>query len=333
MQLTEQIARAVSKRATMLSSTSDPQGGNRAGIDIGFGTDSAYVRPMGVTIVSLAVNNPGMVLRCHVFASSITDADVAFLAALVEEHPHVEVHLYDVDSKVFSGLPTLEKYPLPIYFRLMMPITLSQAPRVLYLDSDILCMGDIQPLLDLALDENVAAVVSDVGRTAKKRITALELTGDRYFNSGVMLINVPKWNELHITERTLEMLSATPERFLLPDQDVLNILLQDKAIFLPQAWNCMSLAEDALKEVTLLHCAAHPKPWRIACHSKAQPLYLKFEGMSPWRGQPLEQPVDYKEARWYARGLLMRWRIVAGLGWYARAGVMKFQKKILGRAR
>jgi lipopolysaccharide biosynthesis glycosyltransferase len=286
---------------------------------------------MGVSAISLAVNNPEIRLRIHVFASSISEEDAAHLESIPERYPQVEIHLYDVDAGRLSSLPTLERYPLAIYFRLMMPVVLPEAGRLLYLDSDILCLGSLEPLLDLPMDGWISAAAPDAERTAKRRILALGMASGAYFNSGVMLLNVRKWNEERITQRTVEMLAATPERFLLPDQDVLNLLLEGHTHYLPRTWNTMLSGDESLEGVHLLHCAAHPKPWRVACSSRVQPIYLKYEDLSPWKGMPLEQPVDYREARWYARALLRKGRFIKGLGWYLRAGGMKFQKKVIRR--
>ena len=328
MELKERIAGAVALRATMGGPQDGPAG---PAIDVGYGTDAAYVRPMGVSIVSLALHNPDLQLRCHVFASSIRDADVVCLEDLAAAYGNVRIFLYDVDAGVFADLPVLKRYPLPIYFRLMMPIVLADVARILYLDSDILCMGGLGPMLGEPLAGNIAAVVPDNPKTARKRLSALAMEGDAYFNSGVMLIDVAGWNAARITERTLALLSATPDRFQLPDQDALNLLLQGSAHFLSRDWNCLTLQPEDLMTVRLLHCAAHPKPWRLACDSPAQELYLGFERASPWKGEPLEPPADYQEARWYARALLRKGRILEGLGWHLRSAALKFERKVLRR--
>lgn len=328
MELTGQIAGAVTKRAVFRA-----PGATAASrrLDVGYGTDAAYVRPMGVSIASLAEANPGLDLRVHVFASSITDGDLARLRTLAEARPGLEIVLYDVDAAVFGNLPILRRYPLAIYFRLLMPLVLPELERLLYLDSDILCLGDLGPLADAAPEGEVAAVVSDVGKTPGNRMAALGMTGGRYFNSGVMLIRVPLWNSLQVSERTLHLLEETPGRFLLPDQDALNVLLEGRLRYLPSAWNCMSLAPADVASAVLLHCAAHPKPWRAACGTPAQGLYLGIEARTPWGGLPLEPPKDYQEARWFARKLFRTGEVSQGLAWFARSGLMKFRRKVLGR--
>jgi len=327
MELTGQITAAVARRKVFRAAGSPDEVPR---LDVGYGTDAAYVRPMGVSIASLAAHNPDLPLRVHVFASSILPEDETRLEALAQAHAGLEIVLYGVDAAVFRNLPILKRYPLAIYFRLLMPLVLADAPSILYLDSDILCLGSLAPLTAEPLGDAVAAVVPDVGKTPGLRLAALGMAGDRYFNSGVMHIHIPLWNALTVTERTLELLESDPGRFLLPDQDALNLLLQGRLRWMDAAWNCMSLAPGDVARAVLLHCAAHPKPWRVACGTPAQDHYLRFEDGSPWAGLPLEPPKDYQEARWFARKLLRKGRLAEGLAWFVRSGVMKFRKKVLG---
>jgi lipopolysaccharide biosynthesis glycosyltransferase len=84
----------------------------------------------------------------------------------------------------------------------------------------------------------LAAIVHDVESVAHKKAIELNLKGT-YFNSGVMLINIQEWNKQNISEKLLSMAGKSQEKYSLPDQDVLNILLESKTIFMPNSWNHM----------------------------------------------------------------------------------------------
>lgn len=65
-------------------------------------------------------------------------------------------------------------------------------------------LDDIQKLYQQELDGKTIGAIIDPGQTK-----ALERLGvdsqDYYFNSGVMVIDVERWNQQHITEKPLSI--------------------------------------------------------------------------------------------------------------------------------
>nr|CAA37842.1 unnamed protein product [Salmonella enterica subsp. enterica serovar Typhimurium] len=107
------------------------------------------------------------------------------------------------------------------------------------------CMQRIfADLLQLDLTEKIAAVVKDVDSIQNKvneRLSAFNLQGG-YFNSGVVFVNLKLWKENALTKKAFLLLAGKEaDSFKYPDQDVLNILLQDKVIFLPRPYNTFIL--------------------------------------------------------------------------------------------
>ena len=98
-----------------------------------------------------------------------------------------------------------------------------------------------------------------------------------YFNSGVLVMNIPKLNELDLLKQSLAVLSKYT-KLASPDQDVLNMLYTGNFISLSFLWNFFAFAEekyikktsdyDAYKEIllkkkspNLIHYASWQKPW------------------------------------------------------------------------
>jgi len=231
-----------------------------------------------------------------------------------------------VDEQVISHLPIRKYLPLAAYFRMMIPIVKSDLINILYLDSDIVCFNSISSVLSIDLSAYVCAAVQDIDSTRTQKVTELSLKTGHYFNSGVLLINIKKWNELDISEKALELL--TQRSFSLMDQDVLNILLETQVCYLPEKWNCAHGNPEIQKDIIFLHCTAHPKPWKAACKDEVQKYYLQCEKSSPWSEQPLILPTSYREARLYANLLLKRGTIGEALSWYVKYMGMKFQAKL-----
>ncbi|HGY6813053.1 TPA: lipopolysaccharide 1,2-glucosyltransferase RfaJ, partial [Escherichia coli] len=120
-----------------------------------------------------------------------------------------------------------------MYFRLfafqLLGLTLD---RLLYLDADVVCKGDISQLLHLDLNGAVAAVVKDVDPMQEKaasRLSDPELLG-QYFNSGVVYLDLKKWANAKLTEKALSILMSKDNVYKYPDQDVMNVLLKGMTI-------------------------------------------------------------------------------------------------------
>lgn len=323
MDFTSKIVKAVNKCQTFGQST---QG---SGImHIGYGFDAAYVRPMGVSLTSIAVNNPNINIHAHLFYSSLGNGDLIKFERMVECYPHLSISLYNVDDQIIKMLPVKRYLPLATYFRLMMPNILTEIDKMLYLDSDVLCLGDIAEIMELDLNDKTAFTISDVNFIASKRIEALSLNLGKYFNAGIMLINIKKWNAQNISEKAFSLLCKTPDKFSFLDQDVLNIVLENDTQYIDKKWNFVLTSDNIPSDVKFLHCVSHPKPWKIFCQSKSQSLFLHYESLSPWSGSGLDDPTTYREARQYARFLFNNGSIKEALIWYKTYLIMKLKTKL-----
>lgn len=302
---------------------------------LGFGIDDSFARPLGVLLTSLCEHNQQLALTFHVMALALDEQHVQRLREIAQRY-HVNICIYYLNADYFTGLLIQRNWPLPIYFRFILP-KLLHAQTLLYLDSDILCLRSIQPLLDIPLGECVLAAVPDAENTATRRKAALGIA--TYFNSGVLLISMENWNRAAISERALTMLFETPDKFTYPDQDVLNVLLQGKTIVLDNAWNCLfddrgdeASAQQAWQQAALLHLAARPKPWMVAYDCPfMQQRYLEYEQRSPWANLPLLPPRAYYEMRFYAENLWRKHQYQASVAWYLRYLLVKTRQKMVKR--
>lgn len=298
-------------------------------VHVGFGVDANFVRPMGITITSLAINNQHISFVFHVFLSSIDEIDKSRLMELEKQFNNIKIINYHVSENLIKMLPVKTNYTLATYFRLMMPLVLSKLERLLYLDADIICLGQLDDLFTTDLGETLAAVVPDIPNTSMKRVREFKLKYGVYFNAGVMLINISAWNKANISANAVDLLLKNPERYKLLDQDVLNILLDGKITRLPAQYNYIVLRkseQDVPTDTTLMHCAAVPKPWKVACRNITQFYFLHYKNLSPWSETLLIPPTDYHEAKAFSQKLFSQKRIAESCYWFGKYIIMKATK-------
>jgi lipopolysaccharide biosynthesis glycosyltransferase len=289
---------------------------------IAFGVDANFVRPMGVTITSLLMNNRDENLIFHIFVNSIHEVDVNRLKELVTSYK-TTINLYYIDETVFDQMPTNWHCSHAIYNRFLLAKALyGVADRVLYVDADIVCVGKIRELIDIEMGEHVIAVVQEKETVfIQKQIEKLKLRHGKYFNAGVLCIDINKWEENDVTNKALELLIENYERFNLLDQDALNVILDGKVKFISSKWNFMCNLEKKIKEIpsdtVLIHYTSREKPWHRWCFHPLAATFTKYARESLWRDVPLDsEPRSYKEMKMLGRALLHEKDFVHSIYWY-----------------
>lgn len=308
---------------------------------IAFGVDTHYFRGMGVAITSILENNPGIHFVFHVFAFVVSDDNRNRLRQ-IESRYGVAVIIHIVDPAVFAEyakFPSFSQYSAAIFTRLLIPGALKDtAAKFLYLDADVLCLGSIADLLSTDLTNDIVAVVHDNGEeTVKNQCARLHLQEQRYFNSGVLYINVDHWIAKGITAKTMRTVLERGGKFMFPDQDALNIVLNRSAKFIDGKWNFQYNLDNFLKAgdtrmgsleaAVLIHFTGRIKPWHDWSPHEAKSLFLHYQSLSPWRDVPLDAPANYKEMRMFSRFLVKQGRTADALRWYGKYLVNKFSAK------
>jgi UDP-glucose:(glucosyl)LPS alpha-1,3-glucosyltransferase len=297
---------------------------------IAFCVDNNYFRAMGATIASIVDNNRGTRFVFHVFAFSIADDHRHRLQELERRFGmKVELHLLDEkDFAQFTHFIKFSYYSLSIFSRLIIPDALrGVTDKVLYLDADILCAGNIDELIAMDISNEIAVVVPDAEETTRRRCAALELKHGKYFNGGVLYMNVENWIKNNITEAAVKALVEYGKKLRFNDQDALNIVLDGRAKFVAKKWNYIyDLVYDLDHNITkmrplddpgFIHFAGAVKPWADWSGHDSRQMFIQYHALSPWSDFPLDPaPGNTKEMRMLSRFLLKRGKILDSARWY-----------------
>lgn len=281
--------------------------------------DKNFLRPAGITVASLLQENSDLNLVVHLLCDEIPDADLHRYHQLFDAKP-AELRIHRIDPDVFSELPLASGYPKAIFYRLLAPDLLAcETDRILYLDGDILCLGSIRYLAEVDLTSYVIAAVSDIKESADLRIGPLGLHSGKYFNSGVLLINVQRWVEDRVTERVIDALAHLPLVF--PDQDALNVVNEGKVLYLDNRWNAINPKDedDMAVPVVLRHFAIqNAKPWKLHNRPLHSDRYRKVYRASPWGDIPLDPPVTRSEKKTLSKISRKDGQYFTALIWFLR---------------
>lgn len=240
-------------------------------INIFFTCDDNYIPFLATTIHSLKENcDMNREYQIYIVNSGIREENKNKITNSYSS-TNFQIKFFDISTylkEINDRLHTRDYYSKTTYYRLFIPSLFPQLDKALYLDSDIILNGDISQLYDISLGKNLVGAVHDsfvdlfkeLTQYVEQRVGVKPYT--KYFNAGVLLMNLKELRKFNFKEKFLNLLSSV--KFdIAQDQDYLNALCQDKVKLIDLNWNFMPL-ENTVKDdnIKLVHFNLDYKPWQ-----------------------------------------------------------------------
>ncbi|MFG2050664.1 glycosyltransferase family 8 protein [Micromonospora sp. NPDC048935] len=244
---------------------------------------------------------PGGTVTWWLMPGADVPADV--LAAVVEEGERVG------DPRVLRVPTELDELPLSswrmmssrisnaAYYRLLLPdLVPDSVDRMLWLDSDVMCTGDLTELWQTDLEGALLGAAVDIGSPtvgAATGIPGLDPTVGRltkrsdYFNSGVLLMDLPRCRAAELSTRSLDYIRTNAGKLRFAVQDAMNVAVDDRWLRLDPRWNDMDFFRfeqelGAVDETRIIHFAGKKKPWQESFpDGPLRDLYLTYLPRTP----------------------------------------------------
>ena len=182
-------------------------------------------RPVRLYVLSMDLREQN---DCYV---PFSEEQMQLLRSVLQgKNPQSDATLIDVGQSYknsLAGEKNSKNYYTPYATLRLYLNELSGLPdKLLYLDVDTMCKGDIAPLYDTDISGyDFAGVPDRLGKYFVNR---------HYCNSGVLLLNLPRIRQSRLFERVREYIAS--HRMFTPDQSALNKLAENK-ILLPRRYN------------------------------------------------------------------------------------------------
>ena len=256
--------------------------------------DNSFVNHTIVTLHSLKKFNSNRTFFVHILDSGIS-GKFRLKFKLFLFRFGFKFQFYKIDYSQIKNAPVSHHVNLASYNRLFLSNILNEKiERVLYLDSDIIVLGQIDTLLDCDIkDFFVCAAAEIITNSDRNR---LELNSfDQYFNAGVLVVNLKKWREENIFSKFVDFISKNSHKIKYWDQDVLNYCLKNKWLRLHQKYNLTHFYfypndytpsyfglnetqyEETQKDPIIIHFTSHQKPWIEGCKHPQKDLYYQYQ--------------------------------------------------------
>lgn len=251
-------------------------------MNIAFATDENYVGPLAVSLNSL-LRHTGGTIRVYIIDDGITEQSWEKLSEIISGPDRTLIRL-TVPKERFHGIKISGCISSWItestLSRIVLPELVSDLDRIVYLDCDLLIRKDLRSLYDSNLGTHIVGAVEDPGFDGFHRLGTQR--ADRYFNAGVLLIDISAWNRITMTNTVLRHLREYPESATWFDQCHLNACLTRQWHMLHPRWNVqMQMLKGAAMRIpqnsreiiearlnpAIVHFTSDQKPWlRGAVH-------------------------------------------------------------------
>ncbi len=246
---------------------------NKKLIPIFFACDDNYIPFLGVALSSLKQRaNRNYDYRIIVLNEGLKERNRERISRFADENFAIEF---------FNIAPTINKfrdalslrlrdyYSVAIYYRMFIPTLFPNLDKAIYLDGDIVVVGDISEFFNTNIEGKLVAAINDrlvldTPEFVRYVEDGVGIKATEYFNSGVLVMNLKEFRQQNIEEKFIDLLTRYNFDSVCPDQDYLNVLCRHSKVLLPISWNKMPLP-DATFDVSTLklcHYNSFEKPWR-----------------------------------------------------------------------
>ena len=199
----------------------------------------------------------------------LNQTDIEGLSKFVENTSKGKLIPIKFDTTKLKGVRVTGEdgyfFSIETYSRLFCAFYLPKSvDRILYLDVDMICTGDISELYDISLEGKIWAGAEDKD-IEEKDLIRLGLPKEyKYVNAGVALINVKKLRNNYLEQYILTPIIENHKEGIYLDQDFINKVFAGDIKIIEEKYNLLAKSKSyrELKEKPLIvHYAGSVKPW------------------------------------------------------------------------
>lgn len=191
--------------------------------------------------------------------------------------------------------------PQNVYARLFIPSFIEkEINKVIYLDVDMIMIEDVSKLWNVSLADKIVAAVQDQFVQVVSRwggvsnYEELNIKGEnKYFNSGLMIMNLQKWRDENVTSRVISCIHKNKKHTKFPDQYGLNAILFQDWLELDPLWNRFAYSED--ERPFLIHFTGRKPIYSTYNFSdRYREIFYSYLSQTEWKNfQPISETKRY----------------------------------------
>jgi len=269
-------------------------------IIVAFGIDANYAPHMAVVVASIIANSPNARFRFMILNDGIPKAEQLKLESVAQGH------IFDwccMDDLRILSLKTKTHVSRASYYRIAIPtVAPENAERVIYLDSDIVVIGDLVDLWKSDLEGKSIGAVFDINVDSVDFAKRWDLAPSRlnYFNAGILVLDLKKIRAENKINDAFDLLASQWDKLVYDDQCLLNVLYWNDWKLLDPVWNFQrnmilpNLEQTSFatpeeipsgRRPKIVHFTQTNKPWSVDAYHPFVWLYYKYLRRTPYWSQ------------------------------------------------
>lgn len=305
--------------------------------------DDGFAMPLAVALSSaLRLLTDGPVVDIYILDGGIQPARRRRIEAVVRRADPARRTRLSWVTPPAESLPDLSGYRFAhsainaaTFLRFALPAVVpSDCERALFLDADVVVKADLRALANSIPANSPLAAVRDFGMpTFSARQMPADVAefyditngGARYFNAGMLAVNVRLWREQSITENACRVVGRHAQHLRFNDQDALNLILHDRWVEMDLSWNVGTGGPDRIRRMGGCEQELLGEPYE---QIRQRAKIIHFTGKKPW-DQGFTNPdrpafvEALRESGWFSPLEFRRWQA----GWWGRLAKRQIQKR------
>ena len=237
-------------------------------IPIFFSTDDNYIPYLDIAIASL-IENASKEYKYRIVVLNTGLKQEGIDKVKQNENECFKIDFVDISKEVENiknRFKNVYHFSVVTYYRLFIASLFPQYKKIVYIDCDLVVLGDISELYNTELGGNILAATVEqfVQATEPFQLYAKEAIGvnpKTYINAGVLVIDLDQFRKNKIEEQFVHLITSYDFDVVDPDQAYLNYLCYKKILILPTGWNKEPLPTEPEGKLNI-HYALYKKPWQ-----------------------------------------------------------------------
>lgn len=288
-------------------------------MNIVYASNDLYAKHLAVSMYSLFDHNQeSEEIHVHLLSVNISSKSQKYLTDIAEQFGRT-VHIYPLDNinERFDFEFDTRGFDVSALSRLFIASILSKTvSKVIYLDCDTVVTDSLLPIWQEDLGDCLVGAVIEptVPLQIKQQIDLAK--HDKYFNSGVLVIDLKKWRQENTEETLLRYYQSKGGNLFACDQDTINGALKGcikplaprynfftnykyfrygQLVRMVPEYKIFSKQEfaDAKRYPALLHFLGDERPWKNGNYNPYREYYEKYLSLTPWKDSPKETGMEF----------------------------------------
>lgn len=268
---------------------------NKTEIPIFFAADDNYLPILDVALRSLIKNaSRDFNYVINIINTGLDSNKTKIIKQLDDQN--FTINFCDIThhvERIKSKLKNLYHFSIQTWYRLFIQSLFPQYDKALYLDCDLIVLGDISKLYNYDIGDNLLGaarchIVSEHDIFGQYAEYFCGVPRQNYLQAGVLVMNLAEFRRRDLEDKFLYLMNKYDFDVIDPDQGYLNAMCNGSVKIIDNGWNKEAIPVPLEGELNIVHYALYKKPWQYDdvlnqeyfwTYAKTSPFYKEILGL------------------------------------------------------